>query len=146
MHAIIFAVVTFLNAWPGSWSCVSTESDHAYPLRFPMEATAYGKWVKFDGVTPGYGGKPAWPFVMLVTYDHDAKKWFIDSYGPGGKFILSTSSAALDAPRQTWTNIYPVNPEQGPGTIVQSATTWDTYDEWTARGKRVTLHNACKKS
>lgn len=144
MHILL--AFTFLSAWPGNWACVSTESDHAYPLRFPMTATAYGKWVRFDGTTPGYDGKPAWPFVMLVTYDDGAKKWFIDSYGPGGKFILSTSSDAPDATRQTWNNIYPVNTAQGPGTIVESATTWDTYDEWTANGKRVTLHNACRKT
>ena len=60
--------------------------------------------------------------------------------------ILSDSTAAPDRRRQTWTNIYPVNPAQEPGTIVMGDTTRDTYDAWTANGKRMTAHTSCKKS
>lgn len=110
-----------------------------------MQASTYGKWVQFSGDEPAHDGVAARSFVMLLTYDTRVKKWFIDSYSTGGQFIFSSSSAAPDATRQTWTNIYPVNPNQAPGTIVVSPTTWDSYDAWTAKGKRTTAHTACRK-
>ena len=51
MH-IIIAAFSFLSAWPGNWACVSTESDHAHPLRFPMTATAYGNGSVSMGLHP----------------------------------------------------------------------------------------------
>lgn len=82
---------------------------------------------------------------MLVTYNERVRKWFIDSYSKGGGMILSNSSAGPDQRRQTWTNIYPVNPAREPGTIVMGDTTWNTYDAWRAKGKRITAHTACRK-
>lgn len=136
---------SILTAWPGSWSCVSTTSTAA-PVNLTMRATTYGHWVQFLGDEPAHGGNPPHTFVMLVTYDQHAKKWFIDSYDKLGGMILSNSTAGPDQRRQTWINIYPVNPAQEPGTIVMGDASWDTYDAWTARGKRITAHTSCKKS
>jgi hypothetical protein len=111
-----------------------------------MQASAYGTWVRFLGNEPAHGGNPGRTFVMLVTYNQSAKKWFIDSYSNRGSMILSQSSAGPDQRRQTWTNIYPVNPAQEPGTIVMGETTWVTFDAWTTHGKRITAHTSCKKS
>ena len=147
VHATILlaAALNILSAWPGNWTCVSTSSDGP-PIRGSMQATTYGKWVQFNGHEPAQNGSPARSFVMLVAYNAHARKWFIDSYSAGGGMILSTSSAGPDATRQTWTNIYPVDPNQAPGTIVATANTWQTYDSWMTKGKRVTEHNACKKT
>jgi hypothetical protein len=59
----------------------------------------YGKWVQFLGNEPAHDGNPARTFVMLVTYDQRAKKWFIDSYSNGGGMILSSSPAGPDQRR-----------------------------------------------
>lgn len=111
-----------------------------------MDATTYGTWVQFSGKEPAHDADPPRSFVMLVTYDRHGKEWLIDSYSDGGHMILSKSSAGPDDARQTWTNIYPVNPNQEPGTIVMSDATWDTYDAWTDGGKRITAHTSCKKT
>jgi hypothetical protein len=134
-----------LSAWPGSWSCVATSSLES-PVKLTMRATPYGKWVQFLGDEPAHGGNPARTFVMLVTYNQSAKKWLIDSYSDVGGMILSNSTAGPDQRRQSWINIYPVNPAQEPGTIVMGYTTWNTYDAWTVHGKRITAHTSCKKS
>jgi hypothetical protein len=136
---------SILTTWPGSWSCVATTSTTS-PVNLTMQATTYGTWVQFLGNEPAHDGNPARTFVMLVTYNHGAKKWFIDSYSNRGGMILSNSTAGPDQRRQTWNNIYPVNPAQEPGTIVMGDMTWDTYDAWTAHGKRITAHTSCKKS
>ena len=134
-----------VTAWPGKWSCVSTTSATA-PVDTTMQASAYGRWVKFLGSEPAQGGNPARTFVMLVTYNEGAKRWIIDSYSNTGGVILSNSAAGPDQRRQTWINIFPVNPALEPGTIVMGDTTWNTYDAWTANEKRMTAHTSCKKS
>lgn len=137
--------VDILNAWPGNWSCVSTQSNQP-TQRYTMAATTYGPWVRFLGSSPEQGSKPARSWAMLVTYNSSAKKWFINSYNSSGNMILSDSSAARDAKRQTWNNIYPVNPNMEPGTIVMSDSSFETFDAWTDHGKRNTAHSVCKKT
>ena len=133
-----------LTAWPGRWSCVALTST-TLPVKLTMRAATYGPWVQFRGNEPAHDGNPARTFVMLVTYSRHAKKWLIDSYSNRGGVILSNSAAGPDQRRQTWINIYPVDPAQEPGTIVMGETTWNTYDAWTAHGKRITAHTSCKK-
>lgn len=143
---LLAAAIDILTAWPGAWSCTSTASNFIAPVHLSMQGATYGKWVQFNGNEPAHDGNPARAFVMLVTYNRHERKWFIDSYSESGGMILSTSSAAPDATRQTWTNIYPVNPNQSLGTIVATANTWDTYDSWRDKGKRLSSHVSCKKT
>jgi len=109
-----------------------------------MTADTYGSWVRFSGTAPPKNGKPR-SFAMMVTYNSSVKKWFINSYNSSGNMILSDSTAAPDAKRQTWTNIYPVNPNMAPGTIVMSNSSFETFDSWTDHGKRFSAHSLCKK-
>ena len=147
-HAtILLAALVLFGAMPkpGIWTCVSTESDRAGSVRYSMNVSTYGKWVQFSGTEPAATG-PARSFVLLLTYDSKAKRWFIVSYSTTGHFIVSNSAAGPQASRQTWVNLHPVDPKAEPGTIVMSATTWDTYDADTDSGKRVTYRNLCKRS
>lgn len=137
--------VDILSAWPGNWSCVSSESDKP-DQHYALTAARYGTWVRFSGSQPAHGSKPARSWAMLVTYSSSAKKWFINSYNSSGNVILSDSTAARDAKRQTWNNIYPVNPDMDPGTIVMTDSSFETFDSWTERGKRFSAHSLCKKT
>lgn len=134
-----------LKDWLGPWTCVSTSSNQSAPLRFSVVATTYGKWLQFSASLPAIGAKRPSHFVNLTTYDSRAKKWFIVSYSTGGAFQLSSSSDRPETTRQTWTNIYPLDPSAAPGTIVMGPSTFDAYNVITKNGKRVTFHTGCKK-
>ena len=155
---ILLAAVTMLGAgtgappfapatdmakdWPGAWTCVLTASNQRQPTTYPVEAATYGKWLRLSASVPAAAGRPANRFIYLTTYDSAAKKWFNISYSTSGQFQVSNSSAGPDAVRQTWTYIYPLDPNSEPGTIVMGPASLDSYH---AHGNRVAFHTSCTK-
>ena len=83
--------------------------------------------------------------MLLISYDADAKKWFVVSYSTRGHFIVSESASGPNDVKQKWVNIYPVDPNAEQGTFIMRDTSYETFDAYKDNGNRVILHTSCAK-
>ncbi len=139
------ASLNILETWPGSWSCTDTASNQRTPVHYRMDATVYGTWLQFSADYPGENGTPARKFTLLIEYSTESRKWFIISFSSLGHFLASESSSGPNAMKQTWVNIYPVDPSAEPGVIMMRDNSYETFDAYKANGKRITLHTVCAR-
>ena len=108
-----------LKSWPGRWSCSDSASDGSVHDHYQLDAVAYGKWLRFSANYATHDGKQR-QFESLYHFDAKTQHWLVLSYGAGGGLIVAKSTTSGNSASQTFINLYPVDPNQEPGTIVMT--------------------------
>jgi Protein of unknown function (DUF1579) len=134
-----------LQAMTGSWSC--TYQGPMGSSTSTSTATMLGDhWLKFQESSPAMKDRPAHTGETFFGYDSTKAQWVVMGVNTLGEYFALKSSASPDAMTQTWTDAYPVDPNDGPTILKFASNSAYTLDStWTEKGKKMSSHQSCTK-
>jgi hypothetical protein len=134
-----------LQAMTGSWTCANQGPMGASTST--STATMMGNnFLKFQENSPAMKGRPAHTGETFLGYDPTKSQWVVTGVNTLGEYFMLKSSAAPDAMTQTWTDAYPVDPNDGPTIVKFTSNSAYTIDSnWTEKGKKMSSHASCTK-
>jgi hypothetical protein len=166
MRSVVFALVTFAaSAYPtaapaaviespstivssqvGSWDCTISSPGAKEDEQLVIVWAPYGKdWIRGSVDVPVFGSRPAHKADFSFGYDVRQKLWVSVYTDSLGSYAVAKSNAPPTSRKMTFTDAYPIDPENGPSVVNFGAQTSTIDSSWTAGGKKYTSHEACSK-
>ncbi|MBV8244680.1 MAG: hypothetical protein JOZ38_02035 [Candidatus Eremiobacteraeota bacterium] len=132
-----------LGALVGTWTCTSVNGNVVQ--HYKETAIKWGPWIQFTSDIPAIGDQPAHKTVDYFGYDPKGKVWINASVSSLGDYSVVKSTAPASASTSTWTDAYPVDPDDGPATVSFASKKYTVDATYKAKGKQTPFHVACTK-
>ena len=139
------SAATIVSSQVGSWNC-TIGAPGAKAQQLVIVWAPYGEdWIRGSVDVPAYGTLPAHKADFSFGYDARQKIWVSVYTDSLGAYSVAKSTAPPTSRTMTFTDAYPIDPDNGPSIVTfgNQASTIDS--NWTTSGKKYSSHERCSK-